>query len=106
MTSSSIGSTLPGNTPSKSRPQKFPKLTVLNINFHLVKNKIPDFHALISSKQPDIIIATESWLTPDILSSEIVPANLGYSIFREDQTSSSGVGVFIMVKGDIIVTEQ
>ena len=109
MTSSSIGSPLSGNartTPPKSKPQKFPKLTVLNINFQSVRNKIPDFHALISSEQPDIIIATESWLTPDILSSEIVPANLGYSIFREDRTSSSGGGVFIMVKGDIIVTEQ
>ena len=93
MTSLSIGSPLSGNartTPPKSKPQKFPKLTVLNINFQSVKNKIPDFHILISSEQPDIITATESWLTPDILSSEIVPANLGYSILREDRTSSSG----------------
>ena len=65
-----------------------------------------NFYALISSEQPDIIIAMESWLTPDIPSSKIVPANLCYSIFREDQTSSSRGGVFIMVKEDIIVTEQ
>ena len=37
---------------------------------------------------------------------KLLLANLGYSIFREDRTTGSGDGVFIMVKGDIIVSEQ
>ena len=105
--SSSIGSSVTSDTPSSNTyPQKHPTLKVLNINFQSVCNKIPEFHALINTEQPDIIIATESWLTPDILNREVAPANLSYSIFREDRTSTSGGGVFIMVKGDIIATEH
>ena len=105
--SSSIGSSVTSDTPSSNTyPQQHPTLKVLNINFQSVCNKIPEFHALINTEQPDIIIATESWLTPVILNSEVAPANLGYSIFREDRTSTSGGGVFIMVKGHIIATEH
>ena len=100
MTSSSIGSPLAGNTQtiSNSNSQNIPRLTILNINFQSVRNIIPDFHALVSSEQPDIIIATESWLTPEIQSSEIVPVNFGYSFFREDQITSSRVGYLIWSK--------
>ena len=53
-----------------------------------------------------LIVGTETWFTPDISSSEFLPADLGYSIFREDRTTSNGGGVFILVKDSIIASEQ
>ena len=47
---------------------------------------------LIDSHNPDIIFETESWLNPDILSSELFPD--GYSIYRRDREDGYG-GVFI-----------
>ena len=69
----------------------------INVNCQSVKNKIPELHTLLDTEKPDILIGTESWLTPDIQNSEIIPPDLGYSIFREDRTSSIGGGVFILV---------
>ena len=40
----------------------------------------------------DILVGTESWLTPGIQNSEIICPDLGYSIFIEDRMSSVGVG--------------
>ena len=74
--------------------------------FQSVRNKIPEFHTMLDIEQPDIVVGTESWLTPDILDSEIVPTNLEYAMFREDRTSNTGGGVFILVKNDIIATKQ
>ena len=76
------------NDRKRTASKKFPKLKVLNINFQSVRNKIPDLHALVAVEQPDIIISTESWLTPNIQNSEIIPPNLGNSIFKEDRTVS------------------
>ncbi|MES9882305.1 MAG: reverse transcriptase family protein [Sedimenticola sp.] len=62
-------------------------------------NKLPEFHSLLDTEQPDIVIGTESWLSPDILTSEVIPSNLGYNLYREDRKTSksrSG-GVFILV---------
>ena len=55
------------NDRTRTATKKFPKLKVLNINFQSVRNKIPDLHVLVAVEEPDIIIGTESWLTPDIL---------------------------------------
>ena len=49
--------------------------------------------------QPDIVIGTESWLTPEVNNSEIFPA--GYNILRKDRVmgdKKSGGGVFLLVR--------
>ena len=99
--------TSPSQTSHTNSPKKkFPKFKLLNINFQSVRNKIPEFHTKLYIEQPDIVAGTESWLIPDILDSEIVPTNLEYAMFREDRTSNTGGGVFILVKNDIIATKQ
>ena len=46
---------------------------------------------------PDIVICTESWLTPDIYDAEIITSSLGYTMFRRDRGSRRG-DVFILVR--------
>ena len=99
--SSSIDTPLtsPNQTSHTNSPKKkFPKFKLLNINFQSVRNKIPEFHTNLDIKQPDIVAGTESWLTPAILDSEIVPTNIEYAMFREDRTGSTGGAVFILLK--------
>ena len=88
-------------------PTKFFKLRVLNINCQSLVNKKAEFHALLDLHNPDIVIGTESWLTPNHLDSEFFPHSLGYTPFREDRGAGTvGGGVFILVKDTIIATEQ
>ena len=47
---------------------------------------------MIDETRPDIMIITETWLSPDILNSEIFPR--GYSVFRKDRADGFG-GVLI-----------
>ena len=57
---------------------------------------------MLETEKPDIVVGTESWLTPDISNSEIIPKDLGYNIFREDRTTGTGGGV----RDGILVSEQ
>ena len=66
--------------PSAQSPQKSHRLRLLNVNFRSVVNKIDQFHAIVDSVQPDIIVGTESWLRPDIMNSEIFPSNYVHSL--------------------------
>ncbi|XP_053389497.1 uncharacterized protein LOC123559295, partial [Mercenaria mercenaria] len=59
--------------PSKVKHDKSERITILNINCRSIKNKIPDLHQLIQQVKPDIISCTETWLKPDIQTSEIFP---------------------------------
>ena len=83
----------------KQSPSKF---KVLNINFKSVVNKVQEFHCLLDTENPDIVIGTESWLLPDIASSEVFPE--GYQSFRADRKSkaSRGGGVFILVRNNFL----
>ena len=78
---------------------RYATLKVLNINARSIKaqNKLDQFHAMLDQWLPDIVICTESWLTPDIYDAEIIPNSLGYTMFRRDRGSRGG-GVFILVR--------
>ena len=59
----------------------------------------------VCNQYPDIVIGTESWLSPDIFNGEIFPP--GYTVFRADRKSKTrSGGVFIMVRTDIVCNEQ
>ena len=52
----------------------------------------------------DIIVGTESWLSPDVADSEVFPVDLSYTVFRRDRvTSTRGSGVFILVRKQFTV---
>ena len=69
-----------------------------------IKNKVADITAIVDQYKPDIILGNESWLYPNIKSSEIFPDN--YNIYRKDRISDNHGGVFQALKKDIIVTHR
>ena len=79
-------------------------MTCLAVNCQSIKNKVADIAAIVDQYKPDIILGNESWLYPDIESSEIFPDN--YNIYRKDRISDNHGGVFQAVKKDIIVTHR
>ena len=59
-------------------------LKIANINS--IKGKKPRFYVFLDSHSPDIVVGTESWLTPDIHDSDLFPPDLGYTIYRRDRS--------------------
>ena len=97
----------PGVAHHRPSSNKIFQLRVLNINCQSLVNKKAEFHALLHLHNPDIVIGTESWLTPNHYGSEFFPKSLGYTPFREDRGADTvGGSVFILVKDTIIAIEQ
>ena len=93
--------------PFKTKKPQLPKQRkILIINFKSIVNKVPELHCLTDSEKPDVVIGTESWLSPDISDIGIFPP--GYTPFRADRkskTTRSG-GVFILIRENLICIEQ
>ena len=82
-------------------------MKALNINCQSICNKKSEFHALLDKLKPDIVVATESWLTANHLNGEFFPKSLGFTLFRHArEADTSGGGVFILVKDTFFATEQ
>ena len=94
---SSIESTPP------TRKNRKDNLKVVVMNCQSILNKIPELHTFTDTCQPDIIVGTESWLTPSVMSSEVFPDD--YITYRKDRQDKKGGGVFICVKKDLISSE-
>ena len=62
-------------------------------------NKVDELHATVHIFDSDIIGICESWLTPDILDSEIQLA--GYDLFRKDRINAKGSGVLLYIKSSL-----
>ena len=76
------------------------------INCQSINNKIAEFHTFLSSTDPDIVLGTESWLRPEVLSCEVFPED--YSVYRKDRKPGDkikGGGVFILARKDFITSE-
>ena len=86
----------PPTNPSLPR-NKPHTLRLLNINFRSIRNKTASLHNLISTYSPDIIIGTETWLTPDILTTEIFPAPFNMTVQRRDRPTNSGKGGGVLI---------
>ena len=71
----------------------------INCQYNTLKNLLVD-------QNPDIVTATESWLNKEHYKNEIFPANLGYTVFRRDKLKGKGGGVFILVKTNLLPSEQ
>ena len=104
-----LDSSLPPRTSTPIKKKTFSKnsnkLKVININFRSVVNKVPELQCLIDTENPDVVIGTESWLSPEISSGEIFPS--GYTAYRADRISKTrSGGVFILVRNSLICTEQ
>ncbi len=110
-TVASIGSS-PGALQAASSPRRnyTPKptkmkqpLRLVSINFQSIKNKKAQVLKLLNSTKADIIVGTETWLTPDFHSSEFFPPNQ-YKVFRKDRPDGHG-GVSIATSREFIFDE-
>ena len=50
----------------KNTVKRKKKFKIINLNFQSIINKVPEFHCLIETEKPDIVVGTESWLSSDI----------------------------------------
>ncbi|XP_072033236.1 uncharacterized protein [Amphiura filiformis] len=99
---SDIGPPLQQSSPIKKTTRKNTTrpLKVLSANLQSMKAKRESFWEAVEASQPDVIIANETWLKPDLLNSEMMPP--GYnSPIRKDRADGYG-GVLLATKGDLI----
>ena len=67
-------------------------LKTIVINCQSLKSKQAIFGCFVDTHNPDIIFGTESWLSPSVSSSEVLPH--GYCVYRQDRSDGYG-GVFL-----------
>lgn len=61
-------------------------------------NKTTELEQILLTREPDIVIITETWLNPSINDSEIIPPN--YTIPRNDRPTRGG-GVALLIKSGL-----
>jgi len=108
--SSSSSSLFPNPSPTHEFRQN---LRILTVNCRSITNKKSELAAAVQYIKPDIICGSESWLkgvqpgkppsVDHIKSAEVFPE--GYTTYRNDRSTLGG-GVFILIRNDLISTEQ
>ena len=74
-------------------------LSALVLNCQSLVAKKESFINLLDVYHPDIVFGSESWLKPNILSSEMFPS--GYTVYQKDRHDGYG-GVFIACRNTLI----
>jgi len=77
-------------------------LNLIVLNAQSIKNKKGIISVMIEESQPDVMIISETWLSPDILNSEFFP--VGYGISRKDRADGYG-GVLIAYRNGITCSD-
>ena len=93
----SIGSPEFASSPTRHRnvPLSKKKARILVINFQSIRSKRDSFWAMLEYCDPDIILASETWLNPTIAEREVLPANYKF-VARKDRPNGSHGGVAII----------
>ena len=71
----------------------FPILMSLTVNFQSLLAKKESFINLLDTYNPDIVFGKESWLKPDVLSSEAFPE--GHSVYGQTVVMATEVFYFL-----------
>ena len=78
-------------------------MKTVSLNCQCLTNKKADLEALIDEEDPDLIVLTETNMTPGIGSAEYIPR--GYMVHRKDRHECGdirkGGGILIAVKSDL-----
>ena len=77
-----------------------PRISLLKINTQSISAKKLEFQYMVEDTKPDIIIACETWLKPNINSSEFMPPGCDPP-FRNDRADGYG-GVMIDIKTGLV----
>ena len=104
--SSSPGSPVCASSPKTSKALRnrgpIKRLKLHHINFGSIWSKKDELAATLDENNLDIVIGTETHLTPSIQSGEFLPDN--YSAIRRDRGDGFG-GVIVIYKSDLVVSE-
>ena len=76
-------------------------IQALLFNARSIRNKFPEFVALVSTEKPDLVAITESWIRTSNRDLEGEFAIPGYQVFHKDRVSREGGGVLLYVKDTI-----
>ena len=78
---------IPCSTPKKTLQGTVKKnsLSCIVVNTQSILSKKESLWQVLETEAPDIIIACETWLKPDVHDSEVIPTDLEYDIFRKDR---------------------
>ena len=79
-------------------------IRLITVNCCSVVGKTAELAHLIDSTRPDIILGTESWLTPNVSRAEVFTRH--YTVHRRDRKGQTGGGVFIAVHEDLTSSED
>ena len=74
------------------------------VNFQSLLPKKTELWHIIKTISPDIILGTETWLSPGVPDAEIFPPEVGYTVFRHDRADKYG-GAIVATKNDLVVQE-
>lgn len=106
-TNSTLGSPLLSSSPSTRKQDQRNKsnaLSILTVNCQSIMAKKHALAQLIDDAKPDIIVATETWLTKNHGTGELLMEN--YEIERRDRKSDPHGGVLLAIKKDLIATRE
>ena len=81
----------------------FVPLRIINVNCQSIRNKQSQVENVIDSLKPDVVIATETWLDPNINNNQIIPSN--YNVYRKDRKGKVGGGVLIAIHEKFLSSE-
>lgn len=101
------------SSPKFTRPKpcfKHRPLRLININAQSMVRKKGPILQIIEATKPDILMITETWLTPDVKSAEFFDTSC-FTVFRKDRiTDTAGGGVLLAINSSIpskrILTED
>ena len=82
--------------------RKVKQLRMLTVNFQSIRNKKEELELILINEDIDIVLGSETHLTPCITDSEIL--NPKYKCYRRDRGDGYG-GVIIITKKDLLVEE-
>ena len=97
-----MSSPIPQRASCKTRVH--PTLRLLNVNCRSIGSKCGIFQDLVNGCDPDIVVATETWLSPGDADGGIGQAGIfssDYRIHRRDRVTSPGGGVFVAIRNGI-----
>ena len=77
-------------------------LSIAVVNCRSIMANRASFTVFIENHHPNIVIGTESWLSPAVLNSEVFPPK--YQVFRKDRIDGYG-GVFLALECCFICSE-
>ena len=78
-------------------------IRLLILNLQGIMSKTQSFANKLKEFNPHIVLATETWLTPDVGDSEFLPPSCNYTAYRKDRQSKGG-GVLILVRNDMVAS--